>query len=148
MTVERAAARGPRRRDGRGCCSCCRAGQGRAGPRRPPAAVCPRIEGAGPFCPAPPVRPAPARTAGPGEAAGTPQPSRSATASEREPEPERDRSWSRSWSRHCGARSGAPQPSRASRGASPLKKSELCSWAGWLRCSAPRITCPSNALAP
>lgn len=30
----------------------------------------------------------------------------------------------------------------------PLKKSELCSRAGWLRCSAPRITCPSNALAP
>ncbi|XP_011521196.1 protein BEAN1 isoform X3 [Homo sapiens] len=30
----------------------------------------------------------------------------------------------------------------------PCEKSELCPWAGWLRCSAPRITCPSNVPAP
>lgn len=30
----------------------------------------------------------------------------------------------------------------------PCEKSELCTWAGWLRYSAPRITCPSNAPAP
>ena len=28
------------------------------------------------------------------------------------------------------------------------EKSELCTWAGWLHYSAPRITCPSNAPAP
>lgn len=30
----------------------------------------------------------------------------------------------------------------------PCEKSELYKWAGWLHCSAPRITCPSNAPAP
>ncbi|KAI5143216.1 Testis Anion Transporter 1 [Manis pentadactyla] len=44
------------------------------------------------------------------------------------------------------ARSEAAKPSE--RRVLPCEKSELCTWAGWLRCSAPRITCPSNAPAP